>query len=312
MDSDVDHPTIRIELEVCVDSVESALAAVEGGADRLEVCASVALAGGTTPSSGLFTCIKHAVPPHVELMAMVRPRTGDFLYSPSELAVMHADIASFAHLGASGVVFGALRPDGTVDGPATRALVGAAVACGMEVCFHRAFDMVTDQREALATLASIHGITRILTSGGAPTAPQGLPSLLHLSLSPSLTTTPPTDTRGTTQPKLLTLMPGSGVSPHTAAPLLRALLPHGVRALHLSGGAWLDSDSVSAVDPDPDADTDVRGGMHHRPEGMGMGDWRVWRTRVDTVRVVRTAVDAEAATYAAQQHRTEPDRDREN
>jgi len=102
-------------LEVCVDSVESAIAAVDGGADRLEVCANLGLGGGTTPSLGLIRSIHTAVP-NTPLMVMIRPRVGDFLYTDLELRVMLEDVIQLKATGrVSGVVFGILDSGGRVD-----------------------------------------------------------------------------------------------------------------------------------------------------------------------------------------------------
>ncbi|KAH8110613.1 CutC family-domain-containing protein [Phellopilus nigrolimitatus] len=214
------------------------------------------------------------------MKAMVRPRTGDFLYSTYEMAVMHADIQAFAALGVSGVVFGVLSADGTIDVDNTRSLVETALQYGLQVCFHRAFDMVVDQQEALRMLVTIPGITRILTSGGAPSATEGLSSLIQLC---------------TVLPKpRIKIMPGSGVNPSTVGPLLSTLLHLDVRAVHLSGGRWVENE----------LELTVEGGMQYRPKRMGMGvggegEWKVWRTREETVRAVRDIVDREWLAFSS-------------
>ncbi|EJU01051.1 hypothetical protein DACRYDRAFT_22857, partial [Dacryopinax primogenitus] len=165
-------------------------------------------------------------------MVLIRCRTGDFVYTPEELEVMRSDIEAIGELAASGpgkdvgVVIGALTAEGKIDEPAVRSLVQAAR--GMQVTFHRAFDMVRDAEEALTTLASIPGIQRILTSGLAATCIAGLSLITQLSIA---------------HPNSLTLMPGSGVNAHTITPLLQSLYPiwhdQDKRGeVHLSAGRW--------------------------------------------------------------------------
>lgn len=163
-----------VVLEACVDSVESALAAQAGGADRVELCDDL-LEGGTTPSAGSIELCRERL--HIPLHVLVRPRGGDFVYSDLELEVMQRDIALAGRLGAHGVVFGALQPDGSVDVERTRALLG--VARPMTVTFHRAFDFTPDADAALDALIVL-GVDRVLTSGQAPTAKEGTRTLTRL------------------------------------------------------------------------------------------------------------------------------------
>ena len=164
----------RVLLEACVDSVESALAAQAGGADRVELRENL-LEGGTTPSAGMLeVCHERLrIPTHV----LVRPRGGDFVYSEVEIEVMQRDIALARRLGAKAVVFGALHPDGTIHVEQVRALMG--VARPLSVTFHRAFDFTPDADAALDTLIRL-GVERVLTSGQAPTAIEGLQTLSRL------------------------------------------------------------------------------------------------------------------------------------
>jgi copper homeostasis protein len=161
-------------IEVCVEGADGAVAAERGGADRVELCASL-LEGGLTPSLGVIRATLGAV--RIPVMVMVRPRGGDFLYTDLELAAMLDDIAAIRATGAAGVVFGCLTPDGAVDEARTAAL--AAAARPLSVTFHRAFDMTRDPDAALEALVRC-GIDRVLTSGQRPTAIEGLPLLRHL------------------------------------------------------------------------------------------------------------------------------------
>ena len=157
-----------------MDSVESALAAERGGAGRLELCDAL-FDGGTTPSAGMIAACREHV--RIPLFVIVRPRGGGFVYSEAELDVMRRDIVAARGLGADGVVIGALRPGATVNVDHTRSLVD--VAGGLPVTFHRAFDFTPDLGAALEAVAAA-GVTRVLTSGGAPTAGDGVPELASL------------------------------------------------------------------------------------------------------------------------------------
>jgi len=161
-------------LEACVDSVESALSAQAGGADRVELCDNL-LEGGTTPSAGLIAlcCARLRIPVHV----LIRPRGGDFVYSDLDLDVMRRDIAVARQHGAQGVVFGILLPNGAIDVPRTRSLIAAARP--LRVTFHRAFDFTADPDQALDDLITL-GVDRLLTSGQAATALEGIGMLARL------------------------------------------------------------------------------------------------------------------------------------
>ena len=161
-------------LEICVASIESAIAAQKGGAHRIELCDNM-LEEGTTPSAGTITLARQHcdIPIHV----MIRPRGGDFCYSDVEFEIMKIDIENAQELGADGVVFGVLRPDGVVDVERCTELV--ALARPLAVTFHRAFDVARDPFQALEAIIGL-GIERLLTSGQEESALEGLDLISEL------------------------------------------------------------------------------------------------------------------------------------
>lgn len=196
-------------LEVCVDDAQGLRQAVLGGADRIELCSSLE-SGGLTPSRGLMELAsREPIPVH----ALIRPRVGNFRYGAEETAVMFADIRSAREAGLAGVVIGASRADGSLDGDLLRALFSAAD--GMDVTLHRAFDVAPDLAAAL-DLAIALGFRRILTSGGAQHAQRGLEMLRQLAAQGA---------------GRVSIMPGGGIRPENAADFLS--LP-GIRELHAS------------------------------------------------------------------------------
>ncbi len=160
--------------EVCVDSLEAALAAQEGGGDRVELCADL-LEGGTTPSAGTVQLVTERL--RIPVNVIIRPRGGDFCYSAAEFEVMQRDIEMVRAWGAHGVVIGVLNPDGTVDLPRTRALIEAARP--LSVTFHRAFDMTRDPYAAMEALIGL-GVDRVLTTGQESSALEGLDLIADL------------------------------------------------------------------------------------------------------------------------------------
>eukprot|EP00946_MAST-07B_sp_MAST-7B-sp1_P002336 g2336.t1 len=163
-------------LEVCCGGLECARAALAGGCDRIELCAALS-EGGVTPSIGLVEAVVQAAREHgqgVKVFVLVRPRSGDFCYGPSELSIIHRDILAAAGAGADGVVVGALTPGGLIDMDAMRGILSVVESATrkLEVTFSRAIDMARDQVESTQKCVEL-GIDRILTSGGAASAVEG-------------------------------------------------------------------------------------------------------------------------------------------
>ncbi len=161
-------------LEIAANSLASALAARDGGADRIELCANLA-EGGMTPSYGALATTRDAL--RIPIYVLIRPRAGDFLYGSNERDEMLRDIEASARLGCDGVVIGALDADGDIDIALCRDLIAAAGKLG--VTFHRAFDIARDQRAALETIVSL-GCERVLTSGACASAQEGTESIAAL------------------------------------------------------------------------------------------------------------------------------------
>ena len=196
-------------LEVCVDDVAGLNAAIEGGADRIELCSSLDL-GGVTPSAGLMA---EAARSGIPVIALIRPRAGGFVYTEAEERVMLHDIELAAELGLAGVAIGALNDDGHLDFALLERL--AARAAGLQLTLHRAFDLVPDQVEALEQAIKL-GFHRVLTSGGVVHASAGAAQLAALVAQ----------SRGR-----IRILAGSGITPDNVGALLAAA---GVHELHAS------------------------------------------------------------------------------
>ncbi|MFA6107662.1 MAG: copper homeostasis protein CutC [Candidatus Latescibacterota bacterium] len=209
-----------ILFEACVDSLESALAAAAGGADRVELCAGL-LEGGLTPSDGTLRLVRQrlTLPLHV----LIRPRGGDFCYSETEFEVMRLDLQRAHALEADGVVLGILRPDGTVDRERTAVL--AELARPMSVTFHRAIDVARDPHEALEVLIGL-GIDRVLTSGQEATALEGVEGIAALVQQAA---------------DRIMVMAGAGITERNVA---RIVAQTGVREVHATARALQDSRMV--------------------------------------------------------------------
>lgn len=229
-------------LEICVDDVAGLDAAVAGGADRIELCSALG-SGGLTPSRGFMaTAAKAPIP----VYALIRPRIGDFTYSAAEVSVMEADIAAARDVGLAGVVIGATNADAKLDADVIRRLVRAAD--GLDLTLHRAIDVVADMDAALELAVEL-GFSRILTSGGARHAEEGMETLTKLASRSA---------------GRISIMPGGGVRPQNAARLLA--LP-GIRELHAS------CSEASASDA--------------RLVELGFSSETTRRTDVDTVRALK-------------------------
>lgn len=201
-------------LEVCCADIESVRAAILGGASRIELCSALEV-GGLTPSSALIEeAVSLASEAYVAVNILVRPRPGDFVYSPAELRVILGDIVQARRAGVDGVVVGVLTPDGNIDRAAIEAMLQASE--GLSVTFHRAIDLCRDLTAECAYLASLSGVDRVLTSGGCPSAEEGIATLRELVEG----------CRGK-----LSIMPGAGV---TAANAAKIILSTGAGEIHAS------------------------------------------------------------------------------
>ncbi|MEO8337697.1 MAG: copper homeostasis protein CutC [bacterium] len=204
-------------VEACVDAIDASLEAERGGAGRLELCGEL-VQGGVTPSAGLIAAVRDRV--RIPLFVLIRPRTGDFLYSADERDVMLRDIASAKQLGADGIVIGALTANGDIDADLTRTLIEAARP--MQVTFHRAFDFARNQVAATDALLEL-GIDRVLTSGGASSALEGAGALKRL-----------VERAG----DAMTILAGGSITASNVADVVRL---SGVREVHLRAAVRVES-----------------------------------------------------------------------
>lgn len=203
------HPMDR-KLEICCDSIHSALIAEQGGADRIELCSALDL-GGLTPGMGLIQ--KCTAQLHIPVYVLIRPRQGDFLYSQAEFDIMLSDIELALEAGAEGIVSGVLKTNGSIDIERTKILIDQCR--GAAFTFHRAFDMCCDPLEALEQLIDL-GAHRILSSGQSANALEGAEMLGRLQKAAG---------------ERIRLMAGHGVRP---ANLPEILAKSAVQEVHLS------------------------------------------------------------------------------
>ncbi len=214
----------QIKLEVCCGDMQSVLAAKEGGADRIELCQALEM-DGLTPSAEMMA---EAIGLGIPVQVLIRPREGDFVYDEAEIETMLKEIRLAKRLGANGVVIGALKSDGSIDEETIRCLVSEAT--GMSITFHRAFDVCSQPTEALEQIVSL-GCHRLLTSGQAPSAEQGIPLIKRL-----------VEQSG----GRLIIMPGAGVNQENARRILSETGAHEIHGSLRRNGST-DSELVRAV-----------------------------------------------------------------
>ncbi len=199
-------------VEVCLESVQSALIAEKSGVSRIELCSALDL-GGITPSLGLIRSVCEAV--SIPVFVLIRPRQGDFVYNSSELSLMNRDIELAIEAGAKGIVSGVLDATGSVNSKATQQLIRSSH--GFPFTFHRAFDRTNNPMSALSAIIEL-GADRILTSGQASNVKAGselIRSLIEKAANQ------------------ITIMPGGGLTPENVGCILQA----GAREIHLSARA---------------------------------------------------------------------------
>lgn len=216
-----------LTLEICVDSIASAMAAEQGGAQRVELCDYLA-GGGTTPSAGMIEVVRKNI--NIGLHVLIRPRRGDFLYSDLEFEIMKRDIVLCRELGADGVVIGLLTKDGNIDISRTQELI--ALAGPMSVTFHRAFDLTPDPLKAIDDLLQLN-VHRLLTSGQQESALQGIPLLRELNERAA---------------GKLIILPGGGVTPNNVREIVTKT---GLREVHASVRKPVDSGMTFRKDYPP-------------------------------------------------------------
>lgn len=241
-------------LEVCVDSLESAVAAAKGGATRLELCANLII-GGTTPSVALFDAVRAAV--DIPINVLIRPRFGDFLYTDAEYNIMCREIGMFAARGANAVVIGALNADGTLDKEKMRGMIAAAN--GIHITMHRAFDVCRDAFTTLEEALEL-GVDTILTSGQKANAWAGREMIGALM-----------EKAGARADILV----GAGVSAAMIEDFRREYPD--AHAFHLSGKSVLDSGMIYRNE-------EVSMGL------PGISEFQVWRTEEAAIRRAKEAL----------------------
>ncbi len=179
------------KIEICLESIESVIAAQRGNADRVEFCSDL-FEGGLTPSLGAFQVAKEKT--SIQMSVMIRPRGGDFCYSDYEFEAMKKDVVTYKNAGADVIVFGILTPEGHIDEARSKEII--SLASPLPVTFHRAFDMCVNLKESLEVLITL-GVQRVLTSGGEATVSDGAKVLRDLVIQAG---------------ERIIIMPGSGIN----------------------------------------------------------------------------------------------------
>ena len=243
-------------LEICVDSYASALAAIRGGADRLELCSALAV-GGLTPSHALLKQIRQVS--SIPIRCLMRPRGGDFLYTKEEIGQMAMEMEALKAAGADGFVIGCLTADGDLDGDAMKPLLKAAEGCSLTL--HRCIDVSCDLARTYRDAAAL-GFDTVLTSGGAGNCKAGMDTIRELIRL--------RDQIG--GPEVLI---GAGVKASVIAEFLQQV--SGSRAFHMSGK------------------TEIESGMRFRRDGVPMGlpgldEWHIQQTSEEVVRAARAVL----------------------
>lgn len=245
-------------LEICVDSLASARAAIAGGADRLELCSAL-LAGGLTPFEGLLRQIR--AESDIAVRCLMRPRPGDFLYTKEELELLRMQILQLKNAGADGFVIGCLTADGKLDREAMKPLVEA---CGEQgITLHRCIDVSWDVIQTYLDAKEL-GIDTVLTSGAAASCSAGKEKIGKLLALRDQVDGPE-------------ILIGAGVNASVIRQFRQELT--GARAFHMSGKMELES------------------AMRFRREGVPMGlpgldEWHIQQTSLDAVKAARAAMDA--------------------
>jgi copper homeostasis protein len=212
----------NILLEICCGSIDDAIEAEKGGADRVELCSALFL-GGLTPSIGTIQEAKRRL--KIPVMVMVRPRSGGFCYTDAEMTTMERDAEAAIDSAADGVVFGILQADGKIDRKRTERM--RQVIGKRQSVFHRAFDVTPDPFKSLEQLVDL-GITRILTSGQKDTAPEGAELIAELIASAG---------------KRIEILPGGGIRPFNVRQIVDQT---GCRQVHLTAWSTVSDSSTHA------------------------------------------------------------------
>jgi copper homeostasis protein len=211
---------MNFKLEICVDTIESAINAQTAGADRIELCNNL-MEGGTTPGLGTITSARNNL--SIGLNVIIRPRGGDFLYTDPEYDIMRRDIEICGENGVDGIVLGILRSDGTIDVERTAKLI--EFAHPMTVTFHRAFDMCSDPLQGLEDVIAT-GAAKLLTSGQKDKAQDGVEMIRRLVKQAG---------------NKIIVMPGSGISDSNIASIARTT---SAKEFHLTARKIIDSEMV--------------------------------------------------------------------